>query len=220
MHWFQATVLIFSLSSFSCAGQISTARNSEDKPSNVNVHADNAEKTLSSSNTEDVNSVAPQKENTMQSQTPVANIEPVGSFSNIEENGEVAKGFIVRLWKNGDKLLGTISGSHTLKPGEDMPFGILENIAFDPKEKTLSFDAKMSFSSASLDMVQFKGKLGDNELKGDLRLTDVACRPPCTDISGATFKKLAGEEKPESFASEEEWEKHFESALQKNGAKW
>ncbi|MBX3290526.1 MAG: hypothetical protein KF855_14515 [Acidobacteria bacterium] len=145
-------------------------------------------------------------------------IEPVGSFSNIEDNGEKAKGFIVRLWQNGDKIIGTISGSHTLKAGEDMPLGILENVAFDPKEKTLSFDAKMSFGKTSRDMVQFKGKMTDTELKGDLRLSDLACETPCTDVSGVAFKKE--DVRLDQFDSEEAWEKHMEPQLKAAGPKW
>lgn len=159
-----------------------------------------------------------------QAKEPISNmrslnaIEPVGSFSNIEDNGEKAKGFIVRLWQNGDKIIGTISGSHTLKAGEDMPLGILENVAFDPKEKTLSFDAKMSFGKTSRDMVQFKGKMTDTELKGDLRLSDLACETPCTDVSGVAFKKE--DVRLDQFDSEEAWEKHMEPQLKATGPKW
>ena len=103
-------------------------------------------------------------------------------------------------WQNGDKIIGTISGSHTLKAGGHAVGDIGER-RLDPKEKTLSFDAKMSWQNLTRHGA-VQRQMTDTELKGDLRLSDLACETPCTDVSGVASKE---DVRLDQFDSEEAW---------------
>ena len=114
---------------------------------------------------------------TFQKELPVR---VLGNFMRIKSDGEHEYGFMVELWKQGDKVYGLISAHDGLIG--DPPTGVLENIRFDRRAGKISFTAKLSLgvtlddnykSIPTHDIFEFKGILTKTRLTGNLVVTSL-----------------------------------------------
>jgi hypothetical protein len=113
-------------------------------------------------------------------------VKPIGTFMNVKTDGEHASGYTIKLWKQDDKVYGSISVHRGLMG--DPPTGILENVKFEPQTKVLSFTAKLSVGQffdenhnnvPSQNRFEFKGTLTNKKLQGNLRMTNELCSNKC-----------------------------------------
>src|SRR5713226_2534894 len=66
----------------------------------------------------------------------------VATFSNMEFTEEHAYGSQLELWKLGSEFIGLFMYSEGL--AGDTPTGLLENVRYNPRSKSLTFDAKLT----------------------------------------------------------------------------
>lgn len=147
----------------------------------------------------------------------------VGTFSNMKYSEESAIGEEIELWKDKN---GFFYGFFYQSEGiiGDTPTGILENISYDPKEKSFSFTAKLTTGSIFIsdkqedakDLFQFKGILKKNQITGNLTHYIVQL-PNDTEIKTIILKK----QKQKTFInSHEDFIKFFNEIKSFRGPKW
>jgi hypothetical protein len=136
-------------------------------------------------------------------------IKALGDFTNVKSNGEHQWGYSVEIWKQGNKILGLISGDSASRLIGDPPTGLLENISFDAKTGKLSFRAVLPS-----DVYEFDGVLTKEKLKGKLSNTGI------NKIEIITLRRAKQESSEmEEFESCEDWKKYADRILDFRGPK-
>ena len=154
----------------------------------------------------------------------------VATFSNMEFTEEHAYGSQLELWKHGSQFIGLFMYSEGL--AGDTPTGLLENVRYNPRAKSLTFEAKLTIGvryhgpgkeEPTHDLFVFSGTLGEDSLVGELERIDklepnaqpnmekVALKKEISNLSlGETLR----------ITTQEDWRSYSEMILKHRGPKW
>lgn len=161
-----------------------------------------------------------------QKQAPAGSLIVLGEFSNMKFTEEHAYGYTVQLWRQGDQIIGFLQSSEGL--AGDTPTGVLEQVQFDPRTQSLSFQAKLTMGVVLLaqgrqepthDLFEFRGTLGSAALVGVIRRRDMLRPTAKAEIRQVRLRKQSGENMIE-FESYPEWKKSADQILKFRGPKW
>jgi hypothetical protein len=152
-------------------------------------------------------------------------VEVVGDFTNVTSDGEHQRGYSVQIWKEGDKILGLLSGSRHSRPVGDPPTGLLENAVFDAKTSELSFSATLPGSDCgegkpAQDLFRFKGFLTSRKLSGNLFITMDFCNGQIKETEKITLQRsIEWSSEMDEYQSYEDWKKFADDILKFRGSK-
>jgi hypothetical protein len=157
-----------------------------------------------------------------------APIKSVGCFLNVQSEGEHASGYSVRLWLQGDQIIGLIDYHRGL--AGDPPMGILTDVRYAAISGKISFKAKLTsrlhscrihINVPSHDMLSFKGFLRPDGLVGNIRLEDRLDSPPAAvDVRKNLVMLRAADCLTRDYANYNEWWKDWQAIYEARGAKW
>jgi hypothetical protein len=155
-------------------------------------------------------------------------IKSIGCFLNVQSNGEHASGYVVRLWFQGDQIIGLIDYYRGLAGGP--PIGILTNVRYDALTGKLSFKAKLTSGLHSCrihrnvpshDLLSFEGFLKPDGLVGNIRLVDQLDSPPVVIDSRNSFVMLRDAGcLTKNYRNHAAWWQEWEPVYKARGAKW
>jgi hypothetical protein len=155
-------------------------------------------------------------------------IKPIGTFMNVKTDGEHASGYLIRIWKQGERVYGLVS-VHRGNMG-DPPAGILDDVEFDSKTNKLSFRTKLSLGLfldkdksyvPSRDVLEFVGYLTNKKLFGDILMTNELCSDKCPERKKVVLpKSREWSEGMEDYQTYEGWKVFANEILQRRGPKW
>jgi hypothetical protein len=142
--------------------------------------------------------------------------------------GEHADGYGVELWDADGQLAGLLYRAAGL--AQDIPVGQLEDIRYNPKDRTLSFKARLSIGVATVngdsweptrDIYQFQGTLFPDQLTGELMHGDrLHSDRPLTSESVKLYRDEKLEKQTPQPKSYSEWAEGLRIKLQARGPKW
>jgi hypothetical protein len=159
--------------------------------------------------------------------------EPVhymATFSNMEFTEEHAYGSQLELWKHGSEFMGLFMYSEGL--AGDTPTGLLENVWYDPRAKSLTFDAKLTTGvryrgpgkeEPTRDLFVFSGELREDSVVGELKRIDKLEPNAQPVIEKVILKKEKSDVSPtETFriTTLKDWTSYSEIILKHRGPKW
>lgn len=136
-------------------------------------------------------------------------VRAVGSFTNVESNGEHQWGYSIKIWKQGDKIFGLISGDSASRLVGDPPTGILENVIFDAKTGKISFRATLPSDVYEFDGILTKKYLAGKLLNTTLNKIEKITLPKSIELSAEM----------EEYQSYEEWKVYVDRILKFRGSK-
>ena len=162
-----------------------------------------------------------------QSKQEVA-IKSIGCFLNVQGGNEHASGYSVRLWFQGDRIIGLVD--YYCGSNSDPSMGILADVRYDALSGKISFKAKLAVglhtcrihkNVPSHDMLSFKGYLKPDGLVGDIRLEDMLDSPSPMVDSRKNFVMLRAVDcGTKDYANHDAWWKEWQAVYQARGAKW
>ena len=161
--------------------------------------------------------------------TAQSKIEVLGAFSGVRHSHDDAFGYVVQLWKEGDRIFGLFL-VYTGMPA-DPPTGILEDVKFDPRTKRLSFSTRVSTGLVysqkyrgvpARDRYKFEGVLTRRQLSGNLTHADELFpeqQPTSKRIKlrWSAFMTEIMMPPPSSYSA---WQLSADKILQRRGPKW
>jgi len=152
----------------------------------------------------------------------------IGAYSDRVVTGENAAGYTIELWQDEAQAFGFFRGAAGL--AEDTPTGLLENVRYDAKDKTLSFKAKLSMGLATIDgqnwvptrdIYQFEGTLYPDQITGHLiHLNALEPKQPARHQKVTMYRlkdEAAAMARPATY---KEWLEMADRVLQARGPKW
>lgn len=155
----------------------------------------------------------------------------LGAFSNMRFTEEHQQGFDILLWQRKED--GRIFGYFGYADGliGDKLNSLIENVIFDPKARSLSFEAKLSMGESyckkehkimpSRNLFIFRGKLKDNSLSGKITELDALNGHRFVSETKVNLKnikgKIAEDVMPKTYG---EWETWINKILRFGGPKW
>ena len=159
----------------------------------------------------------------------VSKVEVLGAFSNVRHTGDDAFGFMVKLWKEGNRVFGLFS-VYTGAPA-DPPTGILEDVRFDSRTRRLSFTTRASTGLVysqeyrgvpSRDRYKFEGVLTRRQLTGNLSHTNDLFPERRSEskrlrLRWSAFMTDVMLPPPATYAA---WKTEADDILQRHGPKW
>lgn len=150
----------------------------------------------------------------------------LGQFSNYRFTEEHQYGVKVKLWEDGETVLGLFSYSRGL--AGDTPTGMLENVSFDRTTGKISFIAKLTMGAhyckihddvPSRDLFSFEGVVNKSSIFGKLKHADgLHLDKPPTEEN--IILKKTEEVELVSYRSRSELETSMKSILKFRGPKW
>jgi hypothetical protein len=155
-----------------------------------------------------------------QAQPPVIFL---GAFSNMRYTEEHAYGYTVQLWRAGPDVFGLFLASAGL--AGDTPAGVLDDVRFDEKTATLSFNARLTLGMTiaadgrqqpTRDRFSFDGRLSGTRLVGTVKHSSGGA----TETVRVILDKRRAEEpvrQPRTYA---EWKLQADEILRQRGPKW
>jgi hypothetical protein len=155
-------------------------------------------------------------------------IASIGCFLNVQNSGEHASGYSVRLWFQGDQVIGLIDFHRGL--AGDPPMGILTDVRHDALTGKISFKAKLTSGLHSCrihnnvpshDMLSFKGFLKPDGLVGNIQLEDRLDSPPVIVDDRENLVMLRAVDcLTQDYANYDAWWKDWQAVYKARGAKW
>jgi hypothetical protein len=159
---------------------------------------------------------------------PEVAIASIGCFLNLQRGGEHDSGYSVRLWFQGDQIIGLLDYHRGL--AGDPPMGILTDIRYDALTGKISFKAKLTSGLHSCrihknvpshDMLSFKGFLKPDGLAGNIHLEDRLDSPPAVVDDRENFVMLRAVDcLTKDYANYNAWWKEWQAVYNARGAKW
>lgn len=156
-------------------------------------------------------------------------VKPIGSFTNVESDGEHEDGYSVHLWSHGQEIVGHVS-FHVGLIG-DAPAGVLTNVQFSRVTGELAFLAKLTSglhfcklheNVPSHDMLSFRGRLRRRQLRGTFTVHDHLDTPPRLTARDTVILRDDPDQSPymRAYESVEAWQRDHARMLQRRGPKW
>ena len=154
----------------------------------------------------------------------------IGSFSNMRFTEEHQAGSEIELLREGAELFGLFFYSGGRLMG-DIPAGLLQDIRYNPKTRTISFTSKLTTGQhfcnvhknglPSRDLFSFQGKLSDVSMSGVLKHSD-ALHPenPPTKEKVVLTRMDSEAEHQHLYSNRADWEATSKMILQFRGPKW
>ncbi len=157
-----------------------------------------------------------------------ADVTIVGAYTNRVIADKQAQGYGVQLWKEGTTYFGFFLSTSGL--ADDVPIGVLDDLRFDPTDRSFSFKAKMTVGRTTMngdtwvptrDLYQFTGTLYPDQITGHLIHAN-ALQPDQPPIPEEIKLYRAPEEERAMPvpASYDQWAKLAQKLLATNGPKW
>jgi hypothetical protein len=152
----------------------------------------------------------------------------VGAYSNRVITDQQARGYGIQLWQEGTHYFGFFLSAAGL--ADDIPLGILENLRYDPAAKTLSFKARMSVGTATMDgdnwvptrdIYQFDGTLYPDQISGSLiHINALQPDRPAKHEEVKLYRSRTEEAALPVFKSYAQWSELARKLLAARGPKW
>ncbi len=157
-----------------------------------------------------------------------AEIEAIGSFMNVQSNGEHADGYSVELWSRAGDLIGFVDYHRGLIG--DPPIGVLTDVKYSASTGALSFKAKLTSGLHSCrehtmvpsrDLLSFQGFLKVDQLQGRVFLENYNDASPAVMDSRENFSMKKNSAYPlQSYETYDAWWAQWEPVYKARGAKW
>jgi hypothetical protein len=156
-------------------------------------------------------------------------VQYVATFSNMKFTEEHQYGSLLELWKHGSEFIGLFMYSEGL--AGDTPTGLLEHVRYDPRVKTLAFDAKLTIGvrylgpgkdEPSRDLFVFSGKLAEDSISGELKRIDKLDANVQPVIEQVVLKRDSSDNAAEVFKIKTfaDWKSYSQIILKRRGPKW
>lgn len=152
----------------------------------------------------------------------------VGVYSNRVVTGEHATGYTLQLWEEAGRTFGFFLSSRGL--AEDPPIGVLDDLKYNPQDRTLSFKSKLSIGVIttadgeyvpSQDLYQFEGTLFPNQVSGQLlHLNGLQPNSAGRSEEIKLYRSKKDEAALAPIKSYEDWKEVARQLLQARGPKW
>jgi hypothetical protein len=157
-----------------------------------------------------------------------AEVTVVGAYSNRVIADAHAQGYGIELWKEGNAYFGFFLS--TTGMADDIPIGILDDLRYDPTDKSLSFKTKMTVGRSTMngetwvptrDIYRFEGTLLPDQISGHLiHADDLKPDTPATQDDIKLYRAKDEEAAMPVPASYDQWAELARKLLAMRGPKW